>query len=848
MSISAEAISLREGVNLESLARRGFALVQAFRPTDGWLAMALLTFNLMVVVWSVEKAEWVEGPNLVGLIILSMLTALALAKAPRWAMIVALPLGLVIGLWVVIVQLTSFQGETIDLESAQQLGERLSLWLAAARSGSISIDPVPFAFGLMVASWLSGYLAAWVFIRYRNFWGVFIIGGIGLLSNLTYLPASASIDLGFYLLTALLLVARVQSVRRRRAWRERNFQYDDHLGLLSVSDSFFLAVIVLLVAFLLLPIPPSPRHWQPTHDIYESMRSPMISWEDDFNRLFAGLPARRPLPYRIWGDVIAFQGTINPTTTPVLQVNSPLPMYWKARTYGTYTPQGWVSGGASGPPNQDTVFKPTEWAPAHAVSSRYRSRIEISHAVTPNYGTRYLFAGGQVISVDRDVRVETYDSPTYSLDMTNSSSFTELHPKLAVAGFNLERTLQTSGFRAANATLAQNLPQDFELLEVDRQQGMVQEVTLAEVIPEQPDTLSLRSAKGHANPGHTYFITSSVSLANPGDLRAAGADYPTWALDKYTQLPPTVPQRVRDLAQRITSNAPTPYDKAKAIESYLKTLTYNLEIDPPPFNADGVDYFLFEQQEGYSEYFGSAMTVLLRTQGIPARLATGYTVGDPVEGHDVFIVADSHSHAWAEVFFPNYGWIAFEPTPGETIPEAYRPVLPPEDGIVNVATEDPLTEDCFEDDEDCDEDALDATTDAGVGSGAISLSRYLVQALPWILAALAVGSVGGASGWFFWKKCMTPVQDPRETYRRLGFLGRLSAVGPIPHQTPLQYQQRLVEQIPDQQDNLSVIVDTYVRNRYGQKELGEEEGDRLARAWLGVRLPLLFHMLRRRSE
>ena len=107
--------------------------------------MALLTFNLMVVVWSVEKAEWVEGPNLVGLIILSMLTALALAKAPRCLPfslrprreaglkgrraagllgIVALPLGLVIGLWVVIVQLTSFQGETIDLESAQQLGER----------------------------------------------------------------------------------------------------------------------------------------------------------------------------------------------------------------------------------------------------------------------------------------------------------------------------------------------------------------------------------------------------------------------------------------------------------------------------------------------------------------------------------------------------------------------------------------------------------------------------------------------------------------------------------------------------------------------------------------------------
>ena len=257
--------------------------------------------------------------------------------------------------------------------------------------------------------------------------------------------------------------------------------------------------------------------------------------------------------------------------------------------------------------------------------------------------------------------------------MTNPDSITGLPPKLAATGLELQRTLQTRGFRVANPTLASELPQDFDLHEVKREQGMVQEITLAEVLPEQPDTLSLRAAKGHAEPEETYLVTSSVSLAKGEDLRAAGEDYPTWALAKYTQLSPTMPQRVSDLAQRITGDAPTPYDKAKAIETYLKTMTYNLEIDPPPFNADGVDYFLFEQKEGYSEYFGSAMTVLLRTQGIPARLVTGYTVGDRVEDHDVFIVADSHSHAWSEVFFPNYGWIPFEPTPGEKIPEVYVP-------------------------------------------------------------------------------------------------------------------------------------------------------------------------------
>ena len=94
---------------------------------------------------------------------------------------------------------------------------------------------------------------------------------------------------------------------------------------------------------------------------------------------------------------------------------------------------------------------------------------------------------------------------------------------------------------------------------------------------------------------------------------------------------------------------------------------------------------------------------------------------------------------------------------------------------------------------------------------------------------------------------MVPVANARETYRRLGILGRLNAVGPIPHQTPLQYLQRLSEQLPAQRENLSVIVNTYILNRYGHRELGEEEGDRLTQAWVGVRLPMLFHLLRRRN-
>ena len=113
----------------------------------------------------------------------------------------------------------------------------------------------------------------------------------------------------------------------------------------------------------------------------------------------------------------------------------------------------------------------------------------------------------------------------------------------------------------------------------------------------------------------------------------------------------------------------TQYDKTKAIETYLReNLAYNLRIQPLPYNVDGVEHFLFSTQEGYSEYFASAMTVMLRTQGIPARLVTGYSVGDKLPDDDIYLVRDKHSHAWVEEYFSQYGSIHFQPTPAAQIP------------------------------------------------------------------------------------------------------------------------------------------------------------------------------------
>ena len=810
------------------------------RPADGWAAVFLLGLNLLVVAWSVDRGgDWVPTPSLEALILIAMVTGLALSRIPVWGALL-LPLGLVIGLWVITAQLVGFEGEGIELASAAELFDRLNLWWAAAETGGINIDRVPFAFALMSLTWLAGYLAAWVFSRYRSFWGVFVLGGAALLSNLTFLPSEGITYLLFYLFTGLLLVARVQAVRRLKEWRERGFQADSHLGILSVSDSVIVTLMVLLVAFLIVPrIVPGDRFWQEAHNVYEYTRSPYVQFEEDFNRLFAGLPARKPLPYRIWSDVMAFQGTINPTTTPVLQVDSPVAMYWKARSYGTYTPKGWMS--------ENTELQPTNWTPTHSAPQPYEKRFEVTHTLTPNYRTRNLFAGGQIISSDRDVRVETYDSPVYNIDLSGPLQLGQSYPKLDIASVNLDRALREAGPTAGRSQLAQSVPDGFHLVDVAREGDHVQGVALAEILPEQPDTLSLRSADKEFKQGETYEVTSSVSLATAEDLRLAGLDYPTWALDKYTALPPDLPQRVRDLGRDLAAEADTPYDKAKAIEAYLKTLPYSLSIQPPPYDADGVDYFLFEQKTGYSEYFASAMTVLLRTQGIPARMVTGYTVGNPVPDHDIYVVTDSHSHGWVEVFFPRYGWISFEPTPGASIPVATRPAPvegPDLSGLTSTALEIPLCE--FEDEEDCEEEFIPESP-AGLQERA-QIVQLLEQYLPWIGGFLAFLLVAGLVVWFLWRRFLSPSPDPEVAFRRLANLGRLNAVGPASYQTPFQYMERLYGELPDYRQQLSVIGRTYVGHLYGRREPSDEDGERLVQAWLEIRMPLLFHLLRSRRQ
>jgi hypothetical protein len=213
--------STRQGLNTDAIGDGIAGLERLLRPNEGWIAAALMVLDLVVVVMSAEQADWVATPNLILLLFLAMVTGLALYRIPVWS-IALLPVGLAMGLGVILWQISSFSIDGTSVGGTKEVLERLNLWLDAARTGSINIDDLPFSFALMVSTWLTGFLGSWLFLRYGNFWGVFVLGGIGLLSNLTFLPPNTAFHLGVYLFTALLLVARVQAIRRKQEWERRS--------------------------------------------------------------------------------------------------------------------------------------------------------------------------------------------------------------------------------------------------------------------------------------------------------------------------------------------------------------------------------------------------------------------------------------------------------------------------------------------------------------------------------------------------------------------------------------------------------------------------------------------------
>lgn len=229
------------------------------------------------------------------------------------------------------------------------------------------------------------------------------------------------------------------------------------------------------------------------------------------------------------------------------------------------------------------------------------------------------------------------------------------------------------------------------------------ELPLPRGIMWQPSAMELRWVDwSMSNFPEAYSVTSEVTVLDEEGLRSTNAGWKdTTRTQEYTLLPPDLPARVRDLAEEITAAGENDYDKAKLIEAYLRlNFTYTNKPDMSKLSGasnDFVDQFLFELQEGYCDYFSTAMAVMSRSIGLPARWVKGFapgalpvsgpSMGGPLDeeminpdGQGTYTVRNSDAHSWVEIYFEGYGWIPFEATAGFSFPytvaEAEQAPLP----------------------------------------------------------------------------------------------------------------------------------------------------------------------------
>src|SRR5512138_98871 len=180
-----------------------------------------------------------------------------------------------------------------------------------------------------------------------------------------------------------------------------------------------------------------------------------------------------------------------------------------------------------------------------------------------------------------------------------------------------------------------------------------------------------------------YTVVSYLPQVSIDELRSASTEYPEALGKRFLALPDSLPERVRQLAVDITKDKTNPYDKAKAIEAYLRTYPYDLDVPAPPPDRDVADYFLFDLKKGYCDYYATAMVVLVRASGVPARFVSGYASGSYDALNAQYVVREMDAHSWAEVYFPDIGWVEFEPTASE--PEIQRA----ESDLTSLPTPDP---------------------------------------------------------------------------------------------------------------------------------------------------------------
>ncbi len=723
------------------------------------VTLAIVLVGFLTVVRSIDQADWVAGmPSLYSIGFFGLMVGFVAAHIRTPSLLshfLAVGIGAASGLYVIGNEL---RGSLPD--RTWEILERLWLWGEVVYNGGISNDDLPFIVLVVAATFGAAYVASWSIFRRYNAWLGLIPGGLALLTNLSYLPNQQSVPLVIFLFCAILLVARMNLLRRAREWKERRFSYPDFISLSVLNITVWVAIPLLALAWIL----PLGSGSGVLYSAWVKVTSPIAAPFNDLGRVFSGIDSKRDSQVHLFGSTLPLQGPIKLSTSEVLSVSASEIGFLRVQVYDEYTPAGWKIGdSAQITRNAWPALEPLQ--PPLDTLEQLRRVINVQ--VTATKDSNVIVSPGQPLVVNIETRVVFGPGPA---DVTSVRPLDKL------------------------------------------------------------------------GEDDTYNVVGSISNASVATLRSIPEEYPDWT-EAYLQLPGDLPQRVGERALEVVNNAgaATAYDKAAAIEQELRGYGINLRIPAAGPREDSVDYFLFEAREGYFDYHASAMVVMLRSLGIPSRIAVGYVIrtSDRQPNSNIYSISETNSFTWPEVYFPELGWIEFNPTPtdalvlrsfsdsgfiaGGAIPadELDDLFLLPDDILSGPGVAEEL-------------DAL------VIEDGSNLISTVMLSA---ILAVLAVTIISTGVFQYSWQHGLGRYEYPAQIWEKTLRLARWSRIRTRPQETPREVIARLRQSLPDVED-LDYLGESYVRTRYGHKELTPEERDRLNGVWRKTRNTLLARLLR----
>ena len=774
---------------------------QTQRPRVHWaiaaapyITTALLAAALTLsVVQSVVRSNWVdEGLEVLLRIALGGLVVGMIFSVLRWlpgflAHVLSGVLGIV---WVV-----SRIGPLLDpaletwRDQATELLIRAIILVRITVDGGQGDDLLLFITVLGLLSYVLAYATVWLLVRRGWAWWVVLLNASVLLVNLTYASPKPPSAYFFTFVGAALLILIHQTFRDRvQTWEAALLEYPDLLAWRVVASGALVVVGLMLLTTLM----PTRMTSAQVANVWQRVREPWQNVQARWDQAFSTINA----PAGAVGGGFAQRGlTLSGArslgTGLVMEVASPRYDYWRATAYDRY--------------DGNLTWQNTTGDLARAALGLGTSQ----EARTP------LAA------------------------MTGMPLLDTMARKLVTQTFTLRQDIALRTLFAATQPISASVPMLVEHTYLPASAGSV---------PNFSDTAYLASQRP-LRAGTSYTVASLVTVADKSSLRLAPTTYASW-VRRYLQLPTSVSQRVRDEARRVTQSAgaQNPYDKAEAIQAYLRTLPYDEQIPAPPRDRDGVEYFLFELKRGYCDYFAAAMVVLLRTEGVPTRLVSGYAGGVFNPETSRYEVRQNVAHSWPEVYFPGYGWQRFEPTPASYTAVPERPETPAEQdtgaggdaaGLAGRQSNGAMSE----------EDILElerrlqmegrGMMDAAAIQEAIRQREAQERRRSWMQR----GAMGAFLGSLLllvlaFRRRVAQYGPAGRVYEQVLWLAQWAGIRPRSSATPFEVATQLGERLPRQREPLAAVAAAYTRERYaGPDELVAYT--EVQAAWYDIRWPLV---------